>query len=96
MVPTQTWKGKELVVDNYRNADKEMLECDITIDDVIWVMENGSEVKKRKKGFTEKWCHRGKHILIVMVEDRVEYWLIGHVGKIKATKDKMKILRGGK
>ena len=44
----------------------------------------------------EKWCQRGKHILVVMIEDRIDYWLIGHVGRIRATKEKMKILRGGK
>ena len=44
------WRGKELVIDNYRNADREMLEHNITVEDIISVLESGVEVRKQKKG----------------------------------------------
>ena len=53
-------------------------------------------VKKypREKGIIEKWCQRGRIIYIVAIEDYDEYWLIRHVGKIRATKEKLKLMRG--
>jgi hypothetical protein len=46
------------------------------------------------EGIIEKWCHRGRIIYIVAIEDFDDYWLIRHVGKIRATKEKLKIMRG--
>ena len=71
-----------------------MIECDIDIECIIDALENGVEVKKRKKGIIEKWQIVGKHIIIIAVEDCGDYWLIRHVGKIKATRKKIRIIRG--
>ncbi len=80
-----TWKNKPLIPDHNRNADGEMVELGL---------ENGTEVSKRKAGIIEKWCHRGKNIYIIAIEDYDDYWLIRHVGKIRATNDKLRIMRG--
>lgn len=89
-----TWKNKPLIPDHHRNADAEMVELGLEVYQIIELLENGTEVSKRKKGITEKWCHRGKNIYIVAIEDCEDYWLIRHAGKIRATKDKLKIMRG--
>ncbi len=89
-----TWKNKPLIPDHNRNADAEMVELGIEIYQIIELLENGTEVNKRKKGIIEKWCHRGENIYIVALEEYEEYWLIRHVGKIRTTKDKLKIMRG--
>jgi predicted PolB exonuclease-like 3'-5' exonuclease len=68
-----------------------MVELGLEIYQVIELLETGAEISRRKKGIIEKWCHRGQSIYIVADED---YWLIRHVGKIRATKDKLKIMRG--
>ncbi len=91
-----TWKNKPLIPDHNRNADGEMIELGIEIHQIIELLENGKEVSQRKKGIIEKWCHRGKIIYIVAIEDYDDYWLIRHVGKIRATKEKLKIMRGEK
>ena len=83
-----------MIPDHNRNADGEMVELGLEIYQVIELLETGAEVSRRKKGIIEKWCHRGKSIYIVAVEDYEDYWLIRHVGKIRATKDKLKIMRG--
>lgn len=88
------WKNKPLIPDHNRNADAEMVELGLEIRQIIELLENGTEVSKRKEGIIEKWCHRGRNIYIVAIEDYDDYWLIRHVGKIRATKDKLKILRG--
>jgi len=89
-----TWKNKPLIPDHNRNADGEMVELGLEIYQVIELLETGAEISRRKKGIIEKWCHRGQSIYIVAVEDYEDYWLIRHVGKIRATKDKLKIMRG--
>lgn len=89
-----TWKNKPLIPDHNRNADAEMVELGVELYQIIELLENGTEVSKRKKGIIEKWCHRGKNIYIVAIEDCDDYWLIRHVGKIRATQDKLKLMRG--
>lgn len=89
-----TWKNKPLIPDHNRNADGEMVELGLEIHQLIDLLENGTEVNKRKAGIIEKWCHRGKNIYIIAVEDYDDYWLIRHVGKIRSTKDKLRIMRG--
>jgi len=92
----KSWKGKPLVPDHVRNADEEMIECSMGTEDIAEILEEGKEVRKRAKGIIEKWLHRGDFIYIVAVEDCDEYWLIRHVGKIRATKKKINLLRGEK
>lgn len=83
-----------MIPDHNRNADGEMVELGLEIHQLIDLLENGTEVSKRKAGIIEKWCHRGKNIYIIAVEDYDDYWLIRHVGKIRATNDKLRIMRG--
>ncbi len=71
-----------------------MVELGIDTHQIIEMLENGREIKKRKKGIIEKWCQRGMKIYIVAIEEYEDYWLIRHVGKIRATKGKLRILRG--
>lgn len=71
-----------------------MVELGLEIHQLIDLLENGTEVSKRKAGIIEKWCHRGKNIYIIAVEDYEDYWLIRHVGKIRSTKDKLRLMRG--
>ncbi len=80
--------------DHNRNADNELVELGLEFYQIIDLLDNGSEVNKRKKGVIEKWCQRGKNIYIVVVEDYDDYWLIRHVGKIRATKEKLRLLKG--
>jgi len=89
------WRKKPVVLDHKRNVDSEMIECDLDFDCIIETLDCGVEVKKRKKGIIEKWYQIGKSILIVAIEDCDDYWLIRHVGRIRATKKKLKLMRGG-
>jgi hypothetical protein len=51
-----TWKNKPLIPDHNRNADNEMVQLGLEIYQIIELLENGTEVSKRKKGIIEKWC----------------------------------------
>ena len=89
------WRDKPVVLDHKRNVDSEMIECDIDFEMILETLNHGIEVKKRKAGIIEKWHQIGKSIIIVAIEDYDEYWLIRHVGRIKATRKKLKLMRGG-
>lgn len=90
------WRGKPLVIDHKRNVDSEIIECGIELEDIVEILERGKEVRKRAKGIIEKWLRIGRFIFIVAVEEFDDYWLVAHVGKIRATKKKMKLLGGEK
>jgi hypothetical protein len=76
-------------------VDSEMIECDIDFEIILETIDTGIEVKARKSGIIEKWHQIGKSIIIVAIEDYDDYWLISHVGRIRATKKKLKLIRGG-
>jgi hypothetical protein len=89
------WHKKPVVLDHKRNVDSEMIECDIDFEMILETLNYGVEVKKRKSGIIEKWHQIGKSIIIVAIEDYDDYWLVRHVSRIKATKKKLKLMRGG-
>ena len=89
------WCDKPVFLDHKRNVDSEMVECDIDFEIILETLDCGVEVKKRKADIIEKWHQIGKSIIIVAIEDYDDYWLIRHVGRIKATKKKLKLMRGG-
>jgi hypothetical protein len=64
------------------------------MEDIIAILDNGKQIKKRKKGILEKWLNYGSRIHIAVVEDQEDYWLVRHVGNIKATRKKLKLIRG--
>jgi predicted PolB exonuclease-like 3'-5' exonuclease len=88
-----SWKGKSLIPDHKRNVDREMIEVGLETSDIAGILDKGKQVRRRRKGVIEKWYHRGKVIYIIAVEDCQDYWLIRHVGKISATKEKLRLLK---
>ena len=91
------WKGRLVIVDNKRNVDSEMALCGYKMNDVIEILDEGVLVKDRRKVIREKWFQCGNKIRIAVVEDCDDYWLLRHVGKIKATRKKLRtMMRGGK
>ena len=89
-----TWQNKPLFLDHKRNVDSEMIENNIDMDDIIECLDLGQEVKKRKRGIIEKWNRVGGSVIIAAIEDCGDYWLVRHVGRITATKKKLRIIRG--
>jgi len=90
------WRGRQLVIDHMRNVDREMIECGLCTSDVLEVLEQGVSPVKRRRGIHEKWMRIGWSMVIVVVEDCGEYWLLRHVSKVKLNKRLSKVLRGEK
>ena len=88
--------GKVVIVDNNRNVDSEMALCGFRMEDVISILDDGFVIKKRKQGIFEKWLLCGRRIHIAVVEECEDYWLLRHVGNIRASRKKLKLIRGDK
>ena len=88
------WRGRQVVVDHMRNADREMIECGISTADIIEMLEHGVSPVKRGKGIIERWIRDGMSIMIVVIEDYGDYWLVRHVSRVRCTKRLMRIMRG--
>ena len=58
------WKEKEIIFDIKRHANKEAVDNSLGIEDIIEILEDGSEVKKRRKGIVERWLHKGRYIYL--------------------------------
>ena len=58
------------------------------------IIETGKIVRKRRKGIIEKWKRYGKWIIIITIEEHLEFWSIRHVSRIRSTKKKVRLLRG--
>ena len=84
------FRERPILFDKKRHVDKEMIDNQIDDLKIIEILEDGSEVKKRKKGIVERWLHKGRYIYIAVAEDYGDYWLIRHLGKIKATRKNLK------
>jgi len=89
-----SWRGKEIVIDRMRNVPFEMLECGMSVQDLIDVLEIGMSPTKRKKGIIEKWMRQGWVITIVVVEDCTNYWLVRHVAKRRINRNIARLLSG--
>jgi len=89
---TWIWRGKPIMPDHKRGVDLEMIKNDVTMDEVSATLEEGVEVRKRKKGIVEKWLLQKGTIIILAVEDEGDIWLLRHVNRIRATKKKIKLM----
>jgi len=89
------WKGRHIIVDNKRNVDSEMAICGLKMEEIIEILDEGIRIKVRRKGIQEKWFRCGNRIRIAVVEEYPDYWLLRHVGMIKATRKKLKVLKRG-
>lgn len=84
-----TYQGCE--VKPSRTADREMVDLRIYLDDVLKVLEHGTDAERsrRRKGTIEKrYRIRGKMIKVVVVGSVTRWnnervWLITHVGETR-------------
>ena len=77
-----------------RNVPFEMLDCGISVQEIIEILEKGISPTKRKKGVIEKWMRQGWDIFIVVIEDCTTYWLVRHVAKRRINRNIARLLRG--
>ena len=87
-----TWRGKPVIPDHKRGVDAEMINKDVTMDEILLTLDEGVKVRKRKKGIIEKWWLQKRTIVIVAAEDEGDIWLLRHVNRIRATRKKVKLV----
>jgi len=88
------WKGK--IILPTRTAQDEMLKEDVDLYKVQNVLEEGFDCSagKRAENVFERCLETKRRILKVVAVDVGEHYLITHVGSFKASKKKIRKLRG--
>jgi len=86
------YKGKTIMPTKI--AMDELSDIDLDLYRVLDILENGFELRKRKKNITEKAIKKGDKIINVVVVDMGNYYKLIHVGEFSLTKKFRKIMGG--
>ena len=87
-----TYKGKPLFPT--KTALDELSEIDLELYEVVEILENGFEIRKRANNVTEKAIQRGNKVINVVIVDLGDYFKLIHAGKFTLSR-KFKKLRNG-
>ncbi|MFH1053350.1 MAG: hypothetical protein V1740_02930 [Candidatus Woesearchaeota archaeon] len=78
-----TFNGKPILPT--KDALNELSEIDMDLYDVSEILENGFELRKRKKNILEKAIARGNKVINVVVVDVGNYYKLIHCGEFTLT-----------
>ena len=86
-----TYKGKPIFPT--KTALNELSEIDVNLYEVPNILENGFQIRKRKKNITERGIQRGNKVINVVVVDLGNYYKLIHAGKFTLSKKFKKLMR---
>ena len=84
---------KEKLLMPTKTALNELSEIDLNLYEVPEILENGFQIRKRKKNVVERAIRRGNKIINVVVVDVGDYYKLIHVGEFTLTKKFKKLMR---
>lgn len=85
------YKGKPILPT--KTALNELNEIDVNLYEVPDILENGFDIRKRKKNITERGFLRGNKIINVVVVDLGSYFKLIHAGEFTLSKKFKKLMR---
>ena len=71
----------------------ELSEIDLDLYKTIEILENGFEIRKRKRSITEKGIQEGNKIINVVVVDMGNYFKLIHAGTFTLTRKFKRLMR---
>ena len=77
-----------------KTAMDELSNINLDLYEMPQILENGFELRKRKKNIIEKAIKRGNKMINVVVVDMGNYYKLIHAGKFSLTKKFKKLMRG--
>ncbi|MBI2655366.1 hypothetical protein HYX06_02995 [Candidatus Woesearchaeota archaeon] len=86
-----TYKGKPILPT--KTALNELSEINVNLYEVPEILENGFEIRKRKKNITERGIQRGNKVINVVVVDLGNYYKLIHAGEFTLSKKFKKLMR---
>ena len=86
-----TYKGKPIMPT--KAALNELSEIDLNLYEVPDILENGFQIRKRKKNIIERAIRRGNKVINVVVVDVGDYYKLIHAGEFTLTKKFKKLMR---
>ena len=87
-----TYKGKPIIPT--KMALNELSEINLDLYEVPYILENGFQIRKRKKNVIERAVKRENKIINVVVVDLGNYCKLIHAGEFTITRKFKKLLRG--
>ena len=85
-----TYKGKSILPT--KTALNELSEIDVNLYEVPEILQNGFQIRKRKKNIVERGVQRGNKVINVVVVDLGDYYKLIHAGEFTLSK-KFKTLK---
>ena len=89
-----TYNGKPIMPT--KTAMDELSDINLDLYEVPVILENGFELRKRKKHITEKATKRRNKVINVVVVDMGNYYKLIHAGEFSLTKKFKKLIKGEK
>ena len=86
-----TYKGKPIFPT--KTALNELSEIDVNLYEVPEILENGFEIRKRKKNIIERGIQRGNKVISVVVVYLGGYYKLIHAGEFTLSKKFKKLRR---
>ena len=86
-----TYKGKPILPN--KTALNELSEVDVNLYEVPNILENGFEIRKRKKNIIERGVQRGNKVINIVVVDLGNYYKLIHAGEFTLSKKFKKLMR---
>ena len=86
-----TYKGKPILPT--KTALNELSEIDVNLYEVPEILENGFQIRKRKKNIIERGVQRGNKVINVVVVDLGDYYKLIHAGEFTLSKKFKKLMR---
>ena len=79
-----SYKGKPILPT--KTALNELSEIDVSLYEVPEILEEGFEIRKRKKNVIERGIQRGNRVINVVVVDLGDYYKLIHAGEFTLSK----------
>ena len=86
-----TYNGKPILPT--KTAMNELSDIDVNLYDVPDILENGFEMRKRKKNIIERGMQRGSKVVNVVVVEMDNYYKLIHAGQFTLSKKFKKLMR---
>lgn len=85
------YNGKQIVPT--KTALTELSEIDADLYDILNILENGFDIRKRAKNVIERGIRRGNKIINVVAVDLGSYYKLIHAGEFSLSKKFKKLMR---
>lgn len=87
------YNGKQVLPT--KTAMDELSDIDLDLNDAVYILENGFEIRKRRANITERGIQRGNKIMNVVAVDLGSHYKLIHAGKFTLNRKFKRLIKNG-